>query len=166
MRANRVITGAVLLLIALAGCGQANQAVPAGQPPPTTPTTDPGSTGPSIPPPTSGQPQGAAPVPVPDNRLDTSALPEYYKDRKVWTLNGGRTLQLSAMARDACTGVTARVIEQNQTEVRVAISPMDVPQGGSPDGPGMCAQVVTPRIVTVDLKVPLGDRKVVVTESP
>jgi len=158
MRAHRVITGAALLLIAVAGCGQAgNQTAPVGQPVPTAPSsTDPstpGSPDPSTPPPTSGMPQGAA-VPVPDSQVDTGALPNYYKERKVWILNGGRTLQLSAMAQDACTGVTAIVTEQNQTEVRVMIKPMDVPQGGSPDGP------------PVDLKVPLGDRKVIVTEAP
>jgi hypothetical protein len=164
MRATRVITGAVVLLFALSACGQADQAVPANnQPAPTTPS----STAPSSPaspgPPTSGLPQGA--VLVPSDRLDTSALPEYYRERKVWVLNEGRTLQLSVMARDACTGVTAIVAEQNDKLVHVAVNPMDVPQGGSPDGPGMCAQVLTPKIVTVDLKAPLGDRKVVVTEG-
>ena len=165
MRATRVITGAVVLLFALGACGQrADQAVPANQPAPTTPpSTAPGSPGPSTPPPTSGLPQGA--VLVPSDRLDTSGLPDYYRERKVWVLNDGRTLQLPAMARDACTGVQAMVVEQNDKLVHVAISPMDVPQGGSPDGPGMCAQVITPRIVSVDLKAPLGDRKVVVTES-
>jgi hypothetical protein len=161
----------VVLLFALGGCGQAaDQAVPANQPAPTTPSStapgdpsSPGPSGPSVPPPTSGLPQGA--VLVPSDRLDMSALPDYYRERKVWILNGGRTLQLSVMGRDACTGVTARVVEQNDKLVHVAVSPTDVPQGGSPDGPGMCAQVLTPRIVTVDLKAPLGDRKVVVTEG-
>jgi hypothetical protein len=97
--------------------------------------------------------------------VDTSGLPNYYTERKVWTLNGGRTLQLSAMARDACVGVTAMVVEQNDKLVHVVIKPMDVPQGGNPDGPSVCAQVLTPRIVTVDLKAPLGNRMVVVSEG-
>jgi hypothetical protein len=161
----------VLLLFALGACGQAaDQAVPANQPASTTPTStapgnpsSPGPSGPSMPPPASGLPQGA--VLVPSDRLDTSGLPDYYRERKVWVLNDGRTLQLPAMARDACTGVGAMVVEQNDKLVHIAISPTDVPQGGSPDGPGMCAQVITPRIVTVELKAPLGDRKVVVTEG-
>ncbi len=171
MRAFPVVTGALLLSIVLGACGQAaDQGSPAAQPGPTSPGTPaspstPPSPGPSTPgstpTPTGSQPQGA---PLPSSQVDTSALPSYYRERKVWTINGGRTLQLSAMARDACAGVTAKVVEQNQTEVRVVISPMDVPQGGNPDGP-ICAQVLTPRIVTVDLKVPLGDRKVFVSEA-
>jgi hypothetical protein len=170
MRAFPVVTGAIVLLLVLGGCGKAaDQSSPAaGQPGPTSPTTS-QPTGSSTPgstpaPPTTQLPEQTGPLP--SAQVDTSALPSYYKERKVWTINGGRTLQLSAMARDACAGVTAKVVEQNQTEVRVVISPMDMPQGGSPDGPPICAQVLTPRIVTVDLKVPLGNRKVIVSEGP
>jgi hypothetical protein len=167
MRALPAITGAVLMVV-LSACGQAaDQGSAAGQPspsstssgppPPSTPST-PGST-PA--PPATGQPQGAGPLP--GDQVDTSSLPSYYTERKVWILNEGRTLQLTAMARDACVGVTARVIEQNDKIVRVMISPMDVPQGGSADAPPICAQVITPRVVTVDLKAPLGTRKVIVS---
>lgn len=172
MRATPVITGVLVLLFALGACGQAaDQGAPAngtpssgGSPsnPPSSAPTEPPSGSSSTPPPVTGLPQGAAQVP--SDRLDTSALPEYYRSSsKVWVVNDGRTLQLSAMARDACTGVQARVIEQNDQLVRIELAPMDVPQGGSPDGPGFCAQVLTPRIVTVDLKAPLGDRRVIVT---
>jgi hypothetical protein len=162
MRATPVITGA-LLLFALGACGQAaDQGAPANAPAPTTASSPPSSPSSSTPAPTSGLPQGA--LQVPSDRLDTSALPEYYRGSgKVWVLNDGRTLQLTAMARDACAGVQAKVIEQNDTVVRIELSPMDAPQGGSPDGPGMCAEVLTPRMVTVDLKAPLGNRRVIVS---
>lgn len=179
MRAAPVITGAVLLMFALGACGQAaDQVAPANQPAPATggsasapPSVPPSSPGSSAPPPATGLPPGTGELPpgageVPRDRLDTSALPSYYPDRgKVWVLNEGRTLQLMAVARNACAGVTAKVVEQNETLVHIVISPMDAPQGGTPDGPGMCAQVITPTSVTVDLKVPLGNRRVVVSEG-
>jgi hypothetical protein len=171
MRALRFATGAALLALTLAACGQAaDQGSPAaGQPGPTSPSTPAPPTAPvtsgsaSTPPPTSGLPQGAALVP--DAQLDTSGLPEYYRERKVWITNEGRTLQVTAMARDACAGVTGRVIEQNDKVVHIRISPMDMPQGGGVDNPPICAQVLTPKIITVDLKAPLGTRKVIVTEG-
>jgi hypothetical protein len=85
---------------------------------------------------------------------------------RAWSINGGRTVAVSAEAPTPCTPLVAKVVEQNAELVKIAISAGDVPQGGSPDGPGICAQVISPRVLTVDLKVPLGDRKVVVTESP
>lgn len=136
----------VALMIALGACGQAPDqgSPPIGRPVSTAPT--------------SGVPQGA--VLVPDERVDA---PSHYRERKVWVLNEGRTLQLTAMARDACTGVTAMVIEQNDKLVHVRISQLEVPQGGS--SPPVCAQVLTPKLVTVDLKVPLGNRQVIISEA-
>jgi hypothetical protein len=171
MRATPVITGVVFLALTLAACND-DKVVPAqGQQPPAstpatapsspTPSTPPGS--PSTPPPSTGVPQGA--VRVPDGQVDMSGLPEYYRERKVWVLNDGRTLQVTAMARDACAGVTGRVVEQNDQVVRILIAPMDMPQGGGVDAPPMCAQVLTPKIITVDLKAPLGNRKVIVSEQ-
>jgi hypothetical protein len=97
---------------------------------------------------------------VPASQVDSSGLPSYYKNRNVYSLNGGRTLLVSAMGQNACTGVQGLVTEQSGTVVRITIAPTDVPQGGSPDEPGMCAQVITPRLISVDLKAPLGNRKV------
>lgn len=170
MRALRLVTGTALLALTLGACGQAaDQGSPAaGQPAPTspsapssTPPSTPGSS--STPPPTSGLPQGAALVPA--DQVDTSGLPDYYRERKVWVTNDGRTLQITAMARDACAGVTGRVIEQNDKLVRIEVTSMDMPQGGGADNPPICAQVLTPKIITVDLKAPLGNRKVFVMAS-
>ena len=69
---------------------------------------------------------------------------------------------LTAAARG---GLTARVVEQSASGVRIVIGPTDVPQGGSPDAPSFCAQVITPRVLTVELKAPLGNRKVIVAEA-
>jgi hypothetical protein len=175
----RVIAGTAGLLLALTACGQAaNQAATAGggsssasptesssgsppivEPPSVTLPTVPGK-----PPPETNVPQGA--TLLPKSQVDTSGLPSWYTERNVWSVNGGRSLVVPGMGRDACTGVQAKVVEQNAELVRIEISPMDVPQNGQPEGgPTMCAQVVTPRMVTVDLKVPLGSRKVVLIGS-
>jgi hypothetical protein len=177
----RVFVGTAGLLLALAACGQAadqgGQAASApgstsGSPSPTI-VEPPSVSVPAppiteLPPPLPGPtgtkvPEGA--TLLPKSQVDTSGLPSYYTERNVWSLNGGRSLVVPGMGRDACTGVQARVVEQNADLVRIEISPMDVPQGGQPDGGGFCAQVVTPRMVTVDLKVPLGNRKVVLIGS-
>jgi hypothetical protein len=177
----RVVTGTAGLLLALAACGQAADqggqaaSAPGSTSGSSTPTlVDPPSVSVPVPPITKPPPQPPGPpatnVPadatlLPKSQVDTSGLPSWYTERNVWSVNGGRTLVVPGMGRDACTGVQARVVEQNADLVRIEISPMDVPQGGSPDGPGFCAQVVTPRMVTVDLKVPLGNRKVVLIGS-
>jgi hypothetical protein len=181
MRPLRVVAGTTVLLFAVGACGQAaNAPSAANQQPartsatPTSPT--PSQTGTEVPPMEPGPSLPQVPVPVvpktnlppgatllPKEQVDTSALPADDKERNVWSVNGGRTLALIVMARTACTGVQARVLEQNADLVRVDVGPMDVPQGGKPDGGQMCAQVITPQVVTVDLKVPLGNRKVVVT---
>jgi hypothetical protein len=188
MKATRVIAGAALLL-ALAACGQraepaASGAAPAGTatlpvPPsegstvvePTEPKKPPYPTG--VLPPTD---HPAAPVAelLPASQVDTSGMPASYADQNVYqvavySLNGGRTLQITTSASDACTRLQARVADQTQDAVKVNISPMATPQGGPADGTGgggMCAQVLTPQTFTVDLKVPLGSRKVILTEAP
>lgn len=185
MRATRVIAGAALLL-ALTACGQAEPAASPGSGDRTTvieiSPSEP-SLGPTVTlpdpskapaPPIDVAPPAEPTVPtgatlLPTSQVDASGLPTYYADRNVWSVNDGRTLMLSAMARTACAGVQARVVEQSENTVRINISPMDTPQGGPADGtggPGMCAQVLTPKTLTVDLKVPLGKRKVVLTEAP
>lgn len=177
MRPLFVIAGMTALLLGAGACGQAaDQGAPASQPTPTSVSPGPPSvSAPQRPsskpiPPEAGAPPTATTPPegavlLPKSQVDTSALPEYYAERNVWSVNDGRTLALNAMAPNPCTGVTARLVEENDRMVRITIAPMDVPQGGPPDGPGVCAQVVTPRVLTVDLAAPIGDRKVVVTEG-
>lgn len=183
MRAMRVFVGTAGLLLTLTACGQAansgGQAASApgsasASPSPTATVVEPPSVGLPVPPVTAkpppppagtgtNVPQGA--TLLPKTQVDTAGLPSWYTERNVWSVNGGRSLIVPGMGRDACTGVDARVVEQNAELVRIEIAPMDVPQGGQPDGGGFCAQVVTPRMVTVDLKVPLGNRRVVLIGS-
>jgi hypothetical protein len=185
MRALRATVVAAVSLCALAGCGQAaNQGAsgdltsnPASSPgsgttsPPSQPrVTEPLPPGslpvlPPVPAPPSGTnvPPGA--TALPKEQVDASALPPYYKGTTVWVANGGHTLTFTAEAKDACTGLTARVVEQSASGVRIVIGPTDVPQGGSPDAPSFCAQVITPRVLTVELKAPLGNRKVYFSEG-
>ena len=184
MRALRGTLMAVAVagsLGALAGCGQADRGAtgdvasnPASST--TAPPSQPRVTEP-LPP---GSPPSSSPLPVapplgsnvppgatalPKEQVDTGALPPYYKNGPVWVSGGGHTLTFTAAAKDACTGLTARVVEQSTDAVRIEIGPTDVPQGGSPDAPSFCAQVITPRVLTVELKAPLGNRKVYFTEG-
>jgi hypothetical protein len=165
----RVFCVAVGLAMLLSACGQAaNQASSAKGPEsvsstPSTPPKDPEPpsnvaepTPPQVPPGTPTLPADAV-SPVPREQVEAPTLP----DQKVIAVNGGRTLQFTAMARDACAGVQAIVADQNDRVVQIVVSPADTPQGGPPDQ--MCAQVLTPRMVTVDLKAPLGNRKIIIT---
>jgi hypothetical protein len=193
MEATRVllVTVGMSLVFALAACGQRAEPAASGQPPAGTATlpappsegsTEVTPTEPKKPPP---YPTGVLPPPgdptvltgavlLPASQVDASGMPASFSDHnvyeiQVYSLNGGRTLQITASANDACTKLQARVADQTQDAVRVNISPLATPQGGPADGTGgggMCAQVLTPQTLTVDLKVPLGTRKVILTEAP
>ena len=163
----RVFCAVVGLALLLSACGQAaNQASSAKGPEsvsstPNTPSEPPSNIAEPAPPvnPLPGTPTLPADAvsQVPREQIEAPTLP----DQKVIAVNGGRTLQFTAMARDACAGVQAIVADQNDRVVQIVLSPADTPQGGPPDQ--MCAQVLTPRVVTVDLKAPLGKRKVIIT---
>jgi hypothetical protein len=174
MRASQVIAGTGMgLLLVLGGCGQlAEQAGSGGQR-----SGQPSRTAVGSPPPASSSskespvtvgPSGTA-VPagvrlLPKDQVDTSALPDYYTERNVWAFDGDRSLQMFAMARDACAGVQAIIGEQSAVAVKVVLVSMDAPQGGPPDGQ-MCAQVLTPKPVTVRLDAPVGNRKVYLSQT-
>jgi hypothetical protein len=190
MRPPRVIAGAALLL-ALAACGQSATTGATGEAPASATSPAPPSGGsvtlePGLPTKIPPYPTGVLPpsvdptapptdaVLLPASQVDTSGLPASYSDHNVYdvavySLNGGRSLRITASASDACIRLQARVADQTQDTVRVNISPLATPQGGPADGPGgggMCAQVLTPQTFTVDLKVPLGTRKVFLAEAP
>ncbi|HEV2781848.1 MAG TPA: hypothetical protein VGX25_20875 [Actinophytocola sp.] len=167
MRALRIVAGAVILLGTITACGSSNQGAPANAPDrtSTSPTTDRSST--VIPPPGSstppstGLPPGA--TPVPKERVDTGAVPSLPEPPQVAAAPDGRTLTLTVMARDSCSGVEATVTEETADAVKIELTPMLQPQGGPPDQ--VCAQVLTPRQVTVQLREPLGSRKVFISEA-
>ncbi|GAA2967809.1 hypothetical protein [Actinokineospora diospyrosa] len=167
---------AALALLVLAGCGgaadQADQAPAPGttQPASAAPTTEgsqPPQTGPA---PTKPQvpqvtiaPDGKVSVPagfkeLPAKQVNAKALPESYKERRVWASEDGKSLQLVGIASDSCAGVDAQVLEATEAVVKVSLAPMTSPQGGT-EGK-MCATVITPRPVEVPLEQPVGDRTV------
>jgi hypothetical protein len=176
MRALRVVAGAAILLGTITACGSDDSAPSAGQPPTTSPSSTPSSTPTSgqgsppassaaLPPPggstATGLPPGA--TPVPKTQVDTSGLADTGVPTEVAMTADGRILTLTVMARDACTGLEATITEETAEHVKVLVTPMLLPQGGPPDQ--VCAQVLTPRQVTVALKEPLGSRQLFVTEG-
>jgi hypothetical protein len=167
-----VVVGAAVLF-ALGACGQRAEPAGAGSGTPTTVVTPteasavPPSEPPTSPPVTVG-PSGTVVPPgvtvVPKDQVDSSALPEYHRERTVWVFDGGLSLQLYVMANNGCAGVEARVVDQSADAVRILVRSMDVPQGG-PEGGGMCTQALEPKPVTVRLDAPLGDRLIFLAES-
>jgi hypothetical protein len=186
MRAFLIAATAVLGLGVLAACGAQSQGASdaAGQATQTTsesakPQEPPSDVAEPTPP--AGKPQnpssGEAPVTigpdgpvvpagvteVPAAQVDASALPTYVEyGNKIWQYDGGFSLQMFASASSSCTGAEARVVDQSSDSVKILVQPMDLPQGGRPDG-GVCAQVMTPVPITVTLDSPLQDRKIVLS---
>jgi hypothetical protein len=167
-----LVTAAAIAAVGLTGCGR-DDAVPPQELPSgtavTVETTAPPTTTP--PAPTSSSPSGGGDVPVgatrvPAGQVDASGLPSYYAHRgEVWVYDGGRSLRTFAMASSGCTDAEAVVSDQSASEVRITLRALPQPPGnrpGRPDGNdgGVCAQVLTPRPVTVTLAEPLGDRTV------
>ncbi|WP_018684713.1 hypothetical protein [Actinokineospora enzanensis] len=170
---------AALALFALAGCsGSADPApTPGGTSPGAAATTGAPAAGqPTGPVPTkapapqlSVQPDGKITAPegfheLPAAQVDAKALPDSYQERRVWASADGKSLQLIAIARDACAGIDASVAQATDAMVTVVLAPQTSPQGG-PEGGKVCATVLTPRAVEIPLDQPVGDRKVVVTEA-
>ena len=158
------------MLAAVAGCGQddpgRSSAAPTSNSVETSSVTRSGvpSLGPSGLPPQATAvpvpPQGA--TPLPKEQVDTGGLPPYYEKKDVVIAPDGMSITVWGMARDSCSSVQGTV-EETAQEVRIVLSPMATPQGGSPDK--VCTQVLTPVPVTVQLKAPVGNRKVIVTEK-
>jgi hypothetical protein len=166
MRAPRVIVGVAAVLVTVAGCGQGDPGASTGPALPSRSTSV--SVGlPSLvpsdlpaPSPVPSLPQGG--TVLPKEQTDTGNLPPYYEKREVVVAPDGRSVTVWGMARDSCSSVRGTVTETDQV-IRIVLSPMAAPQGGSPDT--MCAQVLTPVPVTVQLTSPVGNRKVIVTEA-
>jgi hypothetical protein len=191
MRAFVIATTAVLGLGVLAACGNSQDtSAAAGQDTstsqtsasqPTKPAPEPPSDVAEPTPPVGGKPQnpsgGQPPVTigpngpvvpagvteVPAKQVDAAAVPTYFEyGNKVWSFDGGFSLQMFAAASSSCTGVEATVTEQSPDSVKILVRPMDGPQGGRPDD-GACAMVMTPAPVVVTLDTPLRDRRIVLT---
>ena len=185
MRALLAVAAAAALVV-LSGCG-AEEPVSLGNAPVTERVTPPPSKTPPpaptptdiVPPTEAGKPlnpggAGEPPVTIgpsgpvvpagvtelPATQVDASALPNYFEyGNRVWSYQGGLSLQMFAAASSSCSGVEALVVDQSADAVKITVWPMDGPQGGRPDD-GACAMVMTPTPVTVTLDSPLKDRKV------
>jgi hypothetical protein len=173
----RALLLAAIVTVGLAGCGQdetpareqaggttsTTTTPPKSEPPATKPPTKPSppqTSGPSGP---SGGDVPVGATQVPAARVDADGLPSYYAHRgEVWVFDHGRSLRMFAMASSGCTDAEAVLSAQSASEVRVTLRALPQPPGarpGRPDG-GVCAEVLTPRPVTVTLAEPLGDRTV------
>lgn len=106
-------------------------------------------------------PQGV--TEVPSSQVDASALPNYFEyGDKVWSFDGGFSLQLFAAASSGCSDAEAVLADQSADTVKIMVRPMDGPQGGRPDGE-MCTTVMTPKPVVVALDTPLRDRRILLS---
>ncbi|WP_436495870.1 hypothetical protein [Actinokineospora sp. HUAS TT18] len=129
---------AIAILIALAGCGNR----PVGEAPiATAPAAQPG-----VNPPAQG-------TPVPDSRVDGSALPEGFP-RKVWTESNGSALGVVAQ-EGGCGKASVEVTEQSASRVTLTLVET------TPSEPRQCTMDIRFPELGVDLEKPLGDRTVV-----
>ncbi|HEU5469916.1 MAG TPA: hypothetical protein VFV67_04630 [Actinophytocola sp.] len=170
----RVIVGAATLLLMVAGCGSDQESgASAGQPGSSSESASASQLPSGLPP---GQPSDLpvpepgkpAPPPeggvvLPENQADLGGLPPYYDKKEVVVAPDGNSVTVWGMARDSCSRVTGKITEESAEVVRIVLVPMPAPQGGPVDQ--ACTQVLTPVPVTVQLKAPLGNRKVIVTEQ-
>jgi hypothetical protein len=189
MRAFLIATTAVFGLGVLAACGGQPSPAASDQVGRTS-TSEPSKTAPEPPSviaeptkPDAGKPRdpsnGAPPVTigpngpvvppgvseVPASQVDASALPSYFEyGNKVWSYDGGFSLQMFAAASSSCTGAEARVVDQSSDSVKIVVTSLDTPQGGRPDD-GACSMVMTPTPVTVTLDTPLQDRKILLSSG-
>jgi hypothetical protein len=184
MRALLIATTAVLALGVLAGCGDKATSAATDQSGTPTGKTTPSAPTPSNitePTPPAGKPQdpsgGEPPVTlgpngpvvpqgvteVPSSQVDASALPNYFEyGDKVWTFDGGFSLQLFAAASSGCSDAEAVLADQSADTIKIMVRPLDGPQGGRPDDQ-MCTTVMTPKPVVVTLDTPLQDRKILLS---
>lgn len=185
MRALLSATLAALTVAGLASCtydgGTVNESVTATPPsevsesPSVTSPPDPSAPDPSAPKPpgdvpsVSVSPSGVVVPPgvtqVPAAQIDAGALPVYYEHRgEVWVSEDGRTLQMFAAASSGCSEAEAVVLDQSPADIKITLRPLPSPPGGRPDD-GVCTAVITPKLVSVGLDEPLGDRKILLASG-
>jgi len=148
------------LLLVSAACGQ-NDEIGFGGAPMTTgselPSTDPGEPSSAMPPGEPGQiPPPAGSVPVPEAKVDASALPEGYP-RVAWTEGDGRTLGAYGQA-GGCIEASAEVREQTAQRVVLRITE-------TVTSTGPCTMEIRFPPLSVTLDSPLGDRTVVLERT-
>ncbi|WP_298177771.1 hypothetical protein [Saccharomonospora sp.] len=142
MRWIRAIVGTAALLLAVTACGEQ------------TATNERPEQDPGVAP--AAQELSRAPQdgPVPEEKIDASALPEGYPIDAMAS-DEGRTLTIVAQ-EGGCTKVSATLAEQ--TEERVTVTLVEAKPA---DENTMCTMDVRYPPLTVELDEPLGDRELV-----
>lgn len=101
---------------------------------------------------------------VPASQIDASAVVTYSDyGKRVWSFDGGFSLQLFGDATSSCGEVEAVVRDQSSDSVKIEVRAVDQPQGGGPDDDKICASVMTPLPVVVRLDTPLQDRMILLS---
>ncbi|HVK25961.1 MAG TPA: hypothetical protein VM677_31780 [Actinokineospora sp.] len=132
---------AIVVLIALAGCGTPQSAGPDLPPASSAPNVQPGVT-----PPAEG-------TPVPPAKVDAGELPEGFP-RTVWTESTGATLGVVGQ-EGGCGKASAEVAEQSAG--RVVLILIETTSSTAQ----MCTMDIRFPVLRVDLDQPLGERTVV-----
>ncbi|WP_409181966.1 hypothetical protein F9C11_36890 [Amycolatopsis sp. VS8301801F10] len=154
------LAGAALVLTMAAACGSptsmANAPASGTESAPPSGST---STSTSVPPPGKPQfdpPQGAERVP--DNRVDGAALPKTFP-KEVYADNGGTVLVVRA-EEGGCGHALGEAVEQTAQKVVVDLSETKAQTGQ------MCTMDLRHPVISVALAAPLGERTVVLKQSP
>ncbi|WP_370942795.1 hypothetical protein AB5J62_27410 [Amycolatopsis sp. cg5] len=164
------MAGIGMILAAATACGQAATDAPAPAPaagngtfapPPSSPAPSSSKELPVPPPVKPGKPTQAVPedsMIVQPAQIDATQLPADYP-REVTVSNGGTVLNIRAQ-EGGCGHVSAAPIEQNDKRVVINL----VQTQAQTDQ--MCTMDIRTPVITATLSAPLGQRTVVLQESP
>ncbi|WP_245573150.1 hypothetical protein [Amycolatopsis benzoatilytica] len=150
------VTGLAAVFALAAACG--GQAKMAGSPESTAPAPSSAPSAPSSAPakPQFNPPAGA--VRLPASKVDGSALPKEFP-KEVYTYQGGKVLIVRA-EEGGCGHALGDSVEQTAQRVVVDLSETKAQTGQ------MCTMDLRHPVISVPLAAPLGDRVVVLKQSP
>ncbi|MGW4488196.1 hypothetical protein ACWEOE_30650 [Amycolatopsis sp. NPDC004368] len=162
MRYLTKLVGTGLILATVTACGQTMATDSPGDPaaPSGSVSTAPSSVPPAPPNPT-GKPRFEVPAgstPVPPAKVDATALPSGFP-HEVYTANGGTILNVRA-EEGGCGHALGEAIEQTAQHVVVDLSETKAQTGQ------MCTMNLRYPFLSVALAAPLGERTVVLKQSP
>ncbi|MBN9740361.1 hypothetical protein DMP23_04445 [Amycolatopsis sp. A1MSW2902] len=152
------LAGAALVLTMAAACGSPTSMANA---PASGTETAPPSGSASAPPSSPGKPQFNPPagaVRVPDKQVDGAALPKTFP-KEVYSDSGGKVLVVRA-EEGGCGHALGSAVEQSAQRVVVDLSETKAQTGQ------MCTMDLRHPVISVPLGAPLGERTVVLKQSP
>ncbi|WP_328607948.1 hypothetical protein OG943_02100 [Amycolatopsis sp. NBC_00345] len=159
MRHLTKLVGTGLILMTVTACG--GQETMAIQPASGGDSAAPSGSIATAPPSPSGKPQLQLPpgsTPVAAGKVDAAALPKGFP-RQVYTANGGTIINLRA-EEGGCQHALGQAIEQTAQHVVLDLSETKAQTGQ------MCTMDLRYPYISVALAAPLGDRTVVLKQSP